>query len=132
MMRTVFSVTGLLLAIGLAQTAQGQPVTVVRPIPGFACMRLNLPREQIISRDLDVPVYAGPSVQSPRAGSAFATMIVHSPMNIQNGFAQLMLLNGREVWIQQDLLKPFATPEAPNSRCTPSVLSNGRIGFNFH
>ncbi len=95
-------------------------------------MRLNLPREQMVRRDLNVPIYAAPNIQSARIGNASAALIVKSPVNAENGFVQLLFFNGQEGWIQGALLKPYATPEIPNARCTPAVLSNGRIGFDYH
>ena len=110
-------------------TAQAQYLTAVRPIPGYVCMRLNLPREQVLSRDLDVPIYQGPSASSPRLGSATAALIVKSPMVVSNGFAEVLFLDGRPGWILATLLGPYATPGNPNARCTPSFISNGRPGF---
>jgi hypothetical protein len=109
--------------------AHSQFLTAVKPIPGYVCMRLNLPRDKIVSRDLDVPIFAEPSLRAPKIGQAAATLIVRSPMRVENGFAEILFLDGRVAWIQKDLLRPYATPEAPDAHCTPSIMSNGRPGF---
>jgi hypothetical protein len=109
--------------------AVAQGLTAVNPIPGYICMRLNLPRDQIVSRSLNIPVYSQPSSSSALIGQASAAMIVKSPIHDENGFAEILFLDGRHAWIQQNLLRPYATPEAPKASCTPSIMSNGRPGF---
>lgn len=122
---------GSLLLPVLFQVANAQPITVVRTIPGFACLRLNLPREEMISGTINAPVFSAPSPQAPRIGTASAVMIVKTPMNVSNGFVQILFFNGQEGWMQKELLKSYNTPELPNGHCTPAVLSNGRIGFDY-
>ena len=106
-----------------------QGLTASRPIPGYSCMRLNLSHDQITNRQLNVPVFEKPSSSSSRVGQASATVIVRSPLNIQNGFAEMMFLDGRQAWIAKDMLMPYATAAAPNARCTPSIMSDGKPGF---
>lgn len=117
----------MLTAVG-AQT-QAQYLTAVRPLPGYVCMRLNLPREQLLSPDLDVPIFNSPSTSSPRLGKAAAALIVKSPMVVRDGLAEILFLDGRVGWVAASVLGPYATSSNPNARCTPSMMSNGRPGF---
>ena len=131
MRSSLFSIACTAMILCGASPPFAQPVTAVRAIPGYMCMRLNVSREQMVSRELDVPIYAAPSAQAARIGNASAALIVKTPMDVQNGFVQLLFFNGEKGWIQRALLKPYVTPEIPNAHCTPAVLSNGRIGFDY-
>jgi hypothetical protein len=122
----------LLVIMGIAAagvTASAQSLQAVRPLAGYVCMRLNVPRNQIVSRDLNIPVYAEPSQSSEKVGQASAALIVRSPLHVESGFAEILFPDGRRAWIQKTLLRPYATPEAPEAHCTPAIMSNGRIGF---
>jgi hypothetical protein len=101
----------------------------IRPIPGYVCMRLNLSREQMLARPFNVPVFAEPSSTSGKVGQASATVITKSPLHVQNGFAEILFLDGRIAWIPVNLLGPYATPANPNAHCTPSIMSDGKPGF---
>lgn len=114
----------------LATGASAQGLRAVKPIPGYMCMRLKLTHEQVVDRSFAVPVFVGPSASSGRLGNASAIVIVKSPLHTENGFAEILFPNGRPGWITKDVLAPYATTEYPNAHCTPSVMSNGRIGFN--
>lgn len=123
----------MVLALGVLAAVSGpahaEYLTAVRPLPGYVCMRLNLPREQLLSPDLDVPVYQASSTSSPRLGKAAAALIVKSPMVVRDGLAEILFLDGRVGWVTASVLGPYATPSNPNARCTPSMMSNGRPGF---
>lgn len=125
--KSVFLTLGMLVAVSVP--VQAQYLTAIKPLAGYACMRLNLPREQLLSPDLDVPVYQEPSTSSPRLGKAAAALIVRSPMIVRDGFAEMLFLDGRVGWVSASVLGPYATPSNPNARCTPSMMSNGRPGF---
>lgn len=118
---------GAILSVSI--TSQAQYLKAVKPLPGYTCMRLNLPREQILDPNLDVPVYQGPSTSLPRLGKAAAALIVKTPMVVRNGLAEILFLDGRVGWVPASVLGPYATPATPNARCTPSVMSNGKPGF---
>jgi len=120
-------ILGMLTAVGAP--TQAQYLTAVRPLSGYVCMRLNLPREQLLSPDLDVPIFNSPSSSSPRLGKAAAALIVKSPMVVRDGLAEILFLDGRVGWVAASVLGPYATSSNPNARCTPSMMSNGRPGF---
>lgn len=117
------------LSVAAVAAAQAQYLSAVRPLTGYVCMRLNLPREQLLSPDLDVPIFQSPSTSSPRLGKAAAALIVKSPIVVRDGLAEILFLDGRVGWVSASVLGPYATPANPNARCTPSMMSNGRPGF---
>jgi hypothetical protein len=123
----VLAALSSLLAVDGPALSQG--LTVIRPIPGYVCMRLNLSREQMLARPFNVPVFAEPSSTSGKVGQASATVITKSPLHVQNGFAEILFLDGRIAWIPVNLLGPYATPANPNAHCTPSIMSDGKPGF---
>ncbi len=121
--------TTLFTLLALAGPALSQGLTVIRPIPGYVCMRLNLTREQLIARPFNVLVFAEPSYGNDKIGQASATIIARSPMHVQNGFAEILFLDGRTAWIPADVLEPYVTSANPNAHCTPSMMSDGKPGF---
>ena len=126
-MKKAIILTAMLTAVSLATNAQG--LRPVSPLQGYSCMMLKLTTDQIRSNSVTVPVYNGPSTSSGEAGIASAILIVKSPLNIQNGFAESLFPDGRTVWIKADWLQPYRSASNPNARCTPSMMSNGRPGF---
>lgn len=127
MFRIAAATAAVLLAGTVASHAQG--LTAVRPLPGYSCMRLGLSAEQMRDPNKLPVVHSGPSRESGALGVASAVVIVRSPMNVQGGMAEMLFLDGRTGWIDAQLLRPYATPAAPNAHCTPSIMSNGRPGF---
>lgn len=126
-MKSVF--VTVLLGIAGASVSSAQPLTAVRPLDGYACMRLNLPREQMVSRTLNAPIFAEPSSSSRQISQASAVVITRSPMNIRNGFAEVLTLDGKPGWFPERLLGPYATASNPGAHCAPVLMSDGRPGF---
>ena len=122
-----YAVGTVFLTISGMSLAQG--LTAVKPLPGYACMRLKLTHEQVADRNLQIPVFVGPSVSSGKLGNASAIVLVRAPLRVENGFAEILFPDGRTAWLSRDLLEPYATSEFPNAHCTPSLMSNGKPGF---
>lgn len=118
------------IALAAASTSAGaQGLTAVRPIDGYECRRLQLTREQVVNPDKYIPVYRGPSTETGEIGAAMAIVMVRMPANRVNGLVEILFPDGRPGWIRADIVRPYATSEHPNARCTPSIMSNGRPGF---
>lgn len=118
-----------LVSVAMAASASAQRLTAVRPLDGYVCMRLNLPREQMVSHSLNAPIFAQPSSSSQQVSQASTAVITRSPMVIQNGFAEVLTLDGKQGWFPAKMLGQYATPANPNARCTPVLMSDGRPGF---
>jgi hypothetical protein len=118
-----------LLLLASAPVAHAQRLQAVRPLPGYACMMLNLSPAQMQDDSVNVPIYAQPSASSPKVGNAAAVVIATSPLNVVHGFGEVLFPNGRQGWIEAKMLRPYANASNPNAHCTPSLMSNGRPGF---
>src|SRR3954470_18323215 len=103
---------GLLGAVG---PAGAQGLTAVRPIPGYVCMRLKLTHEQAMDRSFEIPVYSKPSKTSPTIGTASPIVLVKSPLQVEDGLAEILFPDGRSGWLARNLLIPYATADFPNA-----------------
>lgn len=117
--------------LGIVAPAYAQRLHVVRAIPGYRCMSLNLTESQLLNNSAPVPVRSAPSSSAPQVGVAGATVAVASPLHPVNGYLQMMFPNGAKVWIAADRLRPWRSPSNPQARCTPALLSNGKPGFDY-
>jgi hypothetical protein len=113
------------LLAGLPATA----MTQARPLPGYRCMMLNLTEQQSMDVSVHVPVRVRPSTAAPAVGWAGAVLIVREPATPVNGFLQMLLPDGRQVWIAANMVRPYHSLADPNAQCVPEILPNGRIGF---
>ena len=120
---------GLIAAGALAPSAHAQDVRAVRTLDGYVCMNLNLPDARI--RDPAAPRV--PIRVAPRADAAVGTLatpivITKTPEHVVDGYAEVLQLNGKPGWIESNMIVPYRSASNPFARCTPSVLSNGRVG----
>ena len=123
-------IVAILLAIVVpAPGARAQGLKAVRPLPGYACMVLNLTQQQMLDDTLHVPVYAEPAQSSSRIGDASAVVIATSPLNVVPGLGEVLFPDGRQGWIEAKMLRPYSSASNPDAHCTPSLMSNGRPGL---
>jgi hypothetical protein len=122
----------IFLLPGLAAAQSNVSIHAIRPIPGYVCMALNLSDQQMMDPSVHVPIRAAPSSEAATTGNAIATVIVALPKKEENGYLQVLQLNGRTGWIQAQFLKPWQNPGGNGQRCYPSMMSNGRVGFDYH
>lgn len=120
----------LLAAAALAPLAHAQDVHVVKTLDGYACKSIAASEQQ--QRDttwIGVPILIQPVASAQRGTVAAATVIAREPAHIVNGYAEVLQLTGQPGWIEADKIIPYRSRSNPFARCTPAVLSNGRIGF---
>ena len=116
---------GLVACIGLMPTADAQGVRPVRPLEGYVCMKLAISEAQALNPNgTGVNLLAEPSPGASVVTTAPSVVFVRSPAVQRNGFLEAIALNGKPAWIAADKVKPLDGM----SRCTPSVMSNGRLG----
>ena len=107
-----------------------QNLTALHPLSGYECMELNLKPQQMMDPNALVPILAKPAASSPLVGYASATVIASiSPPT--DGFQHVLRLDGTQGWIDSRYLKPWTNPSGNGQKCVPSVMSNGRLGFDF-
>ena len=108
-----------------AVPAHAQRVYVVRPLDGYACARLNATDAQMLNPNgTGINILVEPRPDAPVGTTASAILFVRQPAQPVNGFLAVMQINGRPGWINVRHVRSYD----PNTRCTPSVMSNGRIG----
>ena len=129
MRRLLIAFPALLVLCG---PAHAQGLQAVRPVPGHVCMQLALTPEQNADPMRGVPVRNAPAPSDRIASWAPSVVIVPAPQQPTAGFLQVLLPDGQHGWVRATALKPWSNPYAPSRRCVPSILSNGRIGFDVH
>jgi hypothetical protein len=122
-------ILGLIAAGAFASAAQAQDVRAVRTLDDYVCMNLNLPDARM--RDPAAPRV--PIRVAPRADAAVGTLatpivITKTPEHVVDGYAEVLQLTGKPGWIEANMIVPYRSASNPFARCTPSLLSNGRIG----
>ncbi len=129
----IVALVGALVLFGYVASASSfaQGLTAVRPIPGYGCMALKMTPQQMMDPTYVVPLYSQPSANSAVLGRASAIVIVASPTREANGYIAALLLDGKTGWISASFLKPWQSFGSVRQKCIPSVMSNGRIGFDF-
>lgn len=133
-MRTLSGIaTCLIAAAGLwpISDSRADELHAVRPIPGYACMALNLTEKQMFDYNSLPPVREQPSPTSHSIGVASGIVMIEDPVRTENGFIAMLMPNGKKGWVEADKLKPYHSPSNPPARCVPSIMSNGRIGLAF-
>ena len=123
--------TTLIAATGVASiNASAQTLTAERPLTGYKCMALNLTEQQMMDPSTHVPILAQPAASSALVGYASATVIASlSPPT--DGFRHVLRLDGVPGWIDIQYLKDWTNPGGNGQKCIPSIMSNGRVGFDF-
>ncbi len=122
MIRTLVIVCAVLVSTA---TANAQLVRPVRALEGYVCMKLAVSEAQVLDpRGTGINLVEQPAANAPIVTTAPATVFVRNPVVQRNGFLEALALNGRTAWIAADKVKALDGL----SRCTPSVMSNGRLG----
>ena len=144
--RTIFVlVSGCLLCVWAGWV---EALEVVKLLDGYFCMGLKADKEVNDWVPVSLPppqggpnnpaVFEGPTEASARLGYTFSPVIVKEPLNEVNGFTEVLRINGQRGWVSSSLLVPYGTVVKPDGtsvkktkHCRPSMMSNGKIGFDF-
>ena len=128
-MRHVLAISVLVLPVW--RTAQAAGLQAVEPLPGYACMELALTPGQLTDAKVGVPIREAPARSAPIASYAATVVIVRSPQQPTSGFLQVLRPTGQTGWIEAEYLRPWHNPYNPHARCVPSMMSNGKPGFDI-
>ena len=123
--------TLLVSAVYTSYPAQAQRLQVQQHLGGYTCMALKLTEDQLRDFSALPPIYASPSASAARIGVASATVIVKDPPQVVDGFEAVLHMDGRPGWIKAGVLAPWTNASDPRTRCIPSMMSNGRPGFDY-
>ncbi len=123
--------TILLVLCSVSRAVQADELHAIRPIPGNVCMKLALPPGQASDPKNGIPIRDIPSSSGNIVGWAPSVIIAPAAQQPTDGFIQVLFPDGHRGWVQAVALKPWSDPYSPNSRCVPSLMSNGRIAFDF-
>jgi hypothetical protein len=116
-------------AVVFAPAVHAQEIRAVRALDGYVCMNLNLPdarmRDPAAPR---VPIRVAPRPDAAVGTLATPIVITRTPVHVVDGYAEVLQLTGEPGWIEANMIVPYHSASNPYARCTPSLLSNGRIG----
>jgi hypothetical protein len=110
----------------VAQTARA-----VQPLPGYACMTLNITDAQAQDFKFHVPFYSAPDSSSRAVGFAGSQVAIRNPTHEINGFVEALFPTGVTVWIAANYLRPYHSALDPTAKCVPVIMANGRQGFSY-
>jgi hypothetical protein len=127
-MRYVSIIMVSLLAIG--KVAHSQGIHAVEALSGYVCMELALAPGQYTDPKIGVPIRETPSRSASVASYAGTIVIVRASQQPTTGFLQVLRPNGLPGWIEATYLRPWHNPYDPNAQCMPSMMSNGKPGFD--
>jgi hypothetical protein len=120
------SIIGLFAAGALVPAVHAEPVYAVRPIDGYACMRLNVTEAEVLNpRGTGIFILTAPRPDAAHGTTAPGVVFVREPQHRVDGYLEVLQLTGQPGWIAADKVRPYEK----TLRCVPSVLSNGRIGI---
>ena len=117
----------VLIALALPLTAHAQGVRAVKPLPGLVCM---LTTSEGVRSFADLPqVKAEPSVSSATIGLAGSIVFAKVPRHEVNGFVEITHMDGHAGWLPANQLRPYRSTSNPSAHCTPSLMSDGKLGI---
>jgi hypothetical protein len=129
-MRLLFTTVAVAMALS-SMTCIAQTTRAARPLPGYACMSLNITDAQAQDFKFHVPFYSAPDASSQAVGYAGSQVAVRYPTHQVNGFVEALFPTGSSVWIAASYLRPYHSTLDPTARCVPVVMANGKQGFTY-
>jgi hypothetical protein len=123
-------IIGLIAAAALAPSSRAEPVYAVRPLDGYVCMNLNLSEAQLLDfKGPRIPILVAPRPDAAVGTLAAAVVFAKSPPHVVDGYTEVLQLTGKSGWIETRMIVPYHSASNPYAHCTPSLMSNGRIGI---
>ena len=77
------------------------------------------------------PILANPRAEAPQLGPASEPTIVDDPPRVVNGYARVLLLDGRSGWVRRDRLRNWTVAASPRLRCYVERMPDGRLEFGY-
>lgn len=118
----------LALALAIATSPCLSAKEIAGDLDGYACMNVALPGGKL--RWDQLPQARGqPSTAAPYVGPVGATVIARYPLHIVDGYAEVLLFNGKTAWVSTRVLEPYRSMSNPRASCTPVQLTDGSYGI---
>jgi hypothetical protein len=122
----------LAFALGLALIGSGAHAERLQPgspLSGFQCYSIN---EKVLKLTPEAawegkgfpPVFKGPSEDSGKVGIASGLVYVAWPLRKENGFVQILRLEGQIAWISESVIRPLYRDSGSKGGCTLSWQGN--------
>lgn len=130
----------IVVACGVFITSHAFALTVMKPLDGYICMSLKVSQKynDWVPGSLpkapggpdNPPVYKEPKKGAERLGYQGNIVIVAWPLVKEQGFIRILWgQRGIEGWIEENLVVPYHSVAKPTATCTPTVMSDGSVGF---
>ncbi|MFT8717604.1 hypothetical protein [Gluconobacter potus] len=123
----LFAVAGFASVLGTAHAAN---VTPVKPIEHHVCMALDAPDDVMMDTHHPISFMSAPDPSATVISDASVVMAIDTVEPKKNGYALAMTYTLQPAWISTKWLKPYSVVH-PGVTCTPYVMSNGKLGFDF-
>ena len=122
-MRVPLALTMMSLFLPWSLKAEG--LKAVSPLAGYVCMELSTQS----APGIEVPIRSAPSRTASVVALAASVVIVKATPLPDQGFWEVLRLNGERGWIEATSVQSWHNRNAPGAKCVPSMMSNGRPGF---
>ena len=73
-----------------------------------------------------------PSDTAPVAGYAMMEVAIRADVAPVNGYFEALFPSGGNVWVRASEVTAYRNLSNPALQCVPVIMSNGRVGFDFH
>ncbi|MGF1277652.1 hypothetical protein [Acetobacter pasteurianus] len=103
----------------------------VKPFAGYTCMMLTETAAQSMDFQHPVSFKMKPSDSAPNAGPVGNQVAVKIGTNVINGYVETVDFAFRPRWVAQKYLVPYHAKADPSATCTPAIMSNGHLGFDY-
>ena len=114
---------------GSGVSARAEEPGAARLLRNYRCMMIT----EDPSRGGSGPpsVLATPRVDAPQLGPASEPTIVDDPLRVVNGYARVLLLDGRPGWVRRNRLRNWTVAASPALRCYVERMPDGRLEFGY-
>ncbi|GEN03891.1 hypothetical protein [Acetobacter indonesiensis] len=122
----------LALVLALApMPALAAGLTPVKPLAGYTCMMLNETAAQAMDFQHPVSFKLRPFDTEPDIAPVGNQIAVKIGGRVMNGYVETFDFAFRPRWVAQKYLAPYHAKADPSATCTPTVMSNGHLGFKY-
>ncbi|WP_291366532.1 hypothetical protein [Acetobacter sp. UBA5411] len=116
--------------LSLGTTSHAAGLKAVKPLNGYRCMVIDAPDEVMMDFQHPIEMHEAPGEQSPTVSGISTVFAVAEPPETSGGFIKTMNFAFKPGWVSTKWVKPYEAVH-PGVKCVPSVMSDGKLGFDF-